>query len=52
MAMIISLDKRTQLTALAWMAIGLIIFFAYSRFHSKHKAPGEILPKASDFEKK
>lgn len=52
MAMIISLDKKTQLTALAWMAIGLIIFFAYSRFHSKHKAPGEILPKASDFENK
>jgi APA family basic amino acid/polyamine antiporter len=52
MAMIISLDKTTQLTALAWMAIGLVIFFAYSRFHSKHKAPGEILPKASDFEKK
>ena len=51
-AMIISLDKTTQLTALAWMIIGLIIYFTYSRAHSKHKAPGEILPNASDFEKK
>jgi APA family basic amino acid/polyamine antiporter len=51
-AMIVSLDKITQLTALGWMAIGLIIYFAYSRLHSKHKAPGEILPKASDFNKK
>lgn len=37
MAMIISLDSTTQLTALAWMGIGLIIYFAYSRFHSKYK---------------
>lgn len=49
-AMIISLDKTTQLTALAWMLIGLVIYFAYSRMHSKHKAPGEVLPKASDFD--
>lgn len=51
-AMIISLDKTTQLTALTWMIIGLVIYFSYSRFHSKLKSPGEILPKASDFEKK
>jgi APA family basic amino acid/polyamine antiporter len=50
--MIISLDKTTQLTALGWMIIGLCIYFAYSRSHSKHKEPGQILPKASDFEKK
>jgi basic amino acid/polyamine antiporter, APA family len=37
MAMIISLDKTTQLTALAWMIIGLVIYFAYSRSRSKHK---------------
>jgi basic amino acid/polyamine antiporter, APA family len=49
MAMIISLNKTTQLTALAWMAIGLVIYFSYSRSRSKHKGPGEILPKASDF---
>ncbi|MFI5185369.1 MAG: amino acid permease [Chitinophagales bacterium] len=51
MAMIISLDRTTQLTAFGWMIIGLVIYFSYSRFHSKHKAPGEILPKASDFDK-
>lgn len=37
MAMIISLDKTTQLTALAWMLIGLVIYFLYSRSRSKHK---------------
>lgn len=51
-AMIVSLDKTTQLTALGWMLIGLVIYFSFSRSHSKHKAPGEILPSASDFEKK
>ncbi|MDP4264836.1 MAG: amino acid permease [Bacteroidota bacterium] len=50
MAMIVSLDKTTQLTALAWMIIGLVIYFSYSRSRSKHKGPGEILPKASDFD--
>ncbi|HLG41141.1 MAG TPA: amino acid permease [Chitinophagaceae bacterium] len=49
-AMIVSLDSTTQLTALGWMAIGLVIYFAYSRSRSKHKAPGEILPKAKDFD--
>ncbi len=33
--MIISLDNRTQLTALGWMLIGLCIYFLYSRSHSK-----------------
>jgi len=36
-AMIISLDKTTQFTALGWMIIGLIIYFGYSRSRSKHK---------------
>jgi len=36
-AMIVSLDKTTQLTALGWMVVGLIIYFAYSRSRSKHK---------------
>jgi APA family basic amino acid/polyamine antiporter len=36
-AMIISLDKTTQLTALGWMLVGLIIYFGYSRSRSKHK---------------
>lgn len=48
-AMIVSLDKTTQLTALAWMLIGLVIYFSYSRNRSKHKEPGVILPKATDF---
>jgi APA family basic amino acid/polyamine antiporter len=51
-AMIVSLDKTTQLTALAWMIIGLIIYFSYSQSRSKHKEPGEILPTVDDFEKK
>ena len=51
-AMIVSLDSTTKLTALAWMLIGLVIYFGYSRSRSKHKAPGEILPHASDFDKK
>lgn len=33
-AMVIGLDMRTKLTALAWMCIGLVIFFLYSRHHS------------------
>jgi APA family basic amino acid/polyamine antiporter len=50
-AMIVSLDKVTQLTALAWMIIGLVIYFTYSRARSKHKHD-DIIPTASDFEKK
>ena len=49
-AMIISLDLRTQLVALAWMAIGLVIYFAYSRSRSKHTGPGDIVPKAKNIE--
>lgn len=33
--MIISLDHRTQLTALFWMLIGFVIYFSYSRTSSK-----------------
>jgi len=33
--MIVSLDPRTQLTALGWMLIGLVIYFNYSRHRSK-----------------
>jgi APA family basic amino acid/polyamine antiporter len=51
-AMIVSLDKTTQLTALGWMLIGLCIYFGYSRSRSKHKGPTEILPDATDFQKK
>ncbi len=34
-AMIVSLDHITQLTALVWMAIGLVIYFSYSKSRSK-----------------
>jgi APA family basic amino acid/polyamine antiporter len=51
-AMIISLDRTTQTVALLWMVLGLVIYFGYSRSHSKLKPGGEILPHASDFEKK
>lgn len=34
-AMIVSLDHVTQLTALVWMVIGLIIYFSYSQKKSK-----------------
>lgn len=33
--MIVSLDSRTQLTALAWMLIGFCVYFFYGRMHSK-----------------
>ncbi len=39
-AMILSLDIRTQLTAFVWMLIGIVIYFAYSRYHSKISNPG------------
>lgn len=49
--MIVSLETRTQLSALAWMIIGLIIYFSYGRKKSKLQNPGDVLPTASDFEK-
>ncbi|SHN08816.1 amino acid permease [Mucilaginibacter sp. OK098] len=51
-AMIISLPLETQLSALAWMIIGLIIYFTYSRGNSKLGNVSDVLPTASDFEKK
>jgi APA family basic amino acid/polyamine antiporter len=54
--MIIALDAQTLKVAIIWMVIGLAVYFLYSRKNSKlnlpgHK-PGEILPKASDFEER
>jgi APA family basic amino acid/polyamine antiporter len=37
-AMIVSLDNRTIEVALAWMVIGLLIYFGYSKVHSKLNA--------------
>ncbi len=51
-AMIISLALSTQLAALGWMIIGLIIYFSYSRKNSKLGTAGDALPRASDFEAK
>ena len=51
-AMIGSLPGRTQLSALAWMVVGLVIYFSYSKKRSKLGNLGEILPTATDFEKK
>jgi APA family basic amino acid/polyamine antiporter len=49
-AMILSLPLETQISALVWMLIGLLIYFGYSRKHSKLGNLGDILPKASDFQ--
>lgn len=37
--MIVSLDRRTQLTALGWMLIGLVVYFLYGRSHSALAKP-------------
>lgn len=52
LAMIISLWGTTLLSAFIWMLVGLMIYFGYSRRRSKLGTLGEILPKASDFEKR
>lgn len=49
--MIVGLPSETQLSALGWMILGLLIYFGYSKKHSKLGTAGNILPTASDFEK-
>jgi len=51
-AMIVGLPGETLLSAFIWMIIGLLIYFMYSKNHSRLRAGGDILPTASDFEKK
>jgi APA family basic amino acid/polyamine antiporter len=51
LAMIASLPGRTQLSALVWMIVGLIIYFSYSKKNSKIGSAVDSLPTASDFEK-
>ena len=51
-AMIVALDAQTLLVAFVWMAVGLLIYFLYGQHKSKLRNPVDILPKASDFEKK
>ncbi len=36
--MLVAIDGHTQLVAVGWMAFGLLIYFGYSRSHSKHQA--------------
>jgi APA family basic amino acid/polyamine antiporter len=45
--MIISLDTRTQIAAVAWMVIGLVIYFAYSKKNSILNNPDTPVQKAS-----
>ncbi|HPD52350.1 MAG: amino acid permease [Bacteroidia bacterium] len=51
-AMIIGLDSQTLKVAFGWMAVGLVIYFLYSRKRSKLRQFGDVMPKASDFEQK
>jgi APA family basic amino acid/polyamine antiporter len=45
--MIAALDRQTQLTALAWMVIGLVFYFLYGRTHSKLAVPEKVAPVGS-----
>ena len=49
LGMIVAIDVRTLQFALVWMILGLLVYFGYSRKRSRLDHPGEILPKASDF---
>ncbi len=51
-AMILGLGWTNWLRLFAWLAIGFVIYFGYSRKRSKLSNISDILPKASDFEKK
>jgi APA family basic amino acid/polyamine antiporter len=51
LGMIVALDQQTLKVAFGWMAIGLLVYFGYSRKRSKLYNPSDIIPKASDFEK-
>jgi APA family basic amino acid/polyamine antiporter len=50
LGMIVAIDQRTLLFAMVWMVVGLLVYFGYSRNRSKLQSPGDILPKASDFQ--
>ncbi len=49
-AMIISLPNETLLSAFIWMCLGLILYFVYSKNHSKLRNPADVLPTAKDFQ--
>lgn len=48
--MIFSLPADTQISAFAWMILGLVIYFTYSKKNSKLGNPSDILPTADDFQ--
>jgi len=50
-SMIFVLDATTLKVAFGWMALGLVVYFVYSKKRSKLQNPSDIIPKASDFEK-
>jgi len=49
LGMIIALDAQTLKVAFGWMALGLVVYFAYSKKNSKLNNPADVLPKAKDF---
>jgi basic amino acid/polyamine antiporter, APA family len=50
-SMILVLDSTTLKVAFGWMALGLVVYFLYSKKRSRLQNPSDIIPKASDFEK-
>lgn len=48
--MIVAIDQRTLKVAFVWMLLGLLVYFLYSRKHSKLRNYADILPTADDFE--
>ena len=52
LAMIVGLDLQTLIVAFAWMLFGLVIYFIYSRKNSVLRRYSDVLPKATDFEKR
>ncbi|PZX63746.1 amino acid permease [Hydrotalea sandarakina] len=51
LGMIIALDPETLKAAFTWMILGIIVYFSYSRKHSKLNVPADTLPTADDFNK-
>lgn len=48
--MIVAIDTRTLMVAFFWMLVGLVVYFLYSRKHSKMRSFANVIPTASDFE--
>lgn len=51
LGMIVALDLQTLVVAFSWMIVGLVVYFLYSKKHSKLRNPTDLFPKATDFEK-